>query len=113
MKRSRLRNKYWKNKNEVDKEAYKKQRNLCVSLLKKVKKSYFEKLQPSSICDNKMFWKAVKPLFSEKTVSTDNITLIENNIIISEDKKVAEIFNSFFQQCCQELKHRFLCTFLF
>ena len=43
MKRSRLRNKYRKNKSEANNEAYKKQRNFCVGLLKKVKKSYFEK----------------------------------------------------------------------
>ena len=96
MKRSRLRNKYRKNKNDVSEVAFKKQRNYCVSLLKKVKKSYFGKLQPSSICDNKMFWKTVKPLFSKEAVSTDNITLIENNVIISEDEKVAEIFNNYF-----------------
>jgi hypothetical protein len=83
--------------------AYKKQRNLCVDLLKKVKTSYFEKLQPSSICDNKTFWKTVKPLFSEKTMSTDNITLIENNIIVSEDEKVAEVFNSFFSNAVKNL----------
>ena len=62
MKRSRLRNKYRKNKNDISEVAFKKQRNYCVSLLKKVKKSYFGKLQPSSICDNKMFWKTVKPI---------------------------------------------------
>ena len=90
MKRSRLRNKYLKNKTETNKLAYKKQRNLCVNLLKKVKTSYFEKLKPSNICDNKKFWKTVKPLFSEKAMSTDKITLIENNVIVSEDQKVAE-----------------------
>ena len=103
MKRSRLRNRYRKNKSEMNKRAYKKQRNYCVSIYKKVKKSYFENLQPSSICDNKRFWKTVKPLFSEKNVSTDNITLIENNVIVSEDKKVAEIFNCFFSNAVKNL----------
>ena len=37
MKRSRLRNKYLKNRTETNKLAYKKQRNLCVNFLKKVK----------------------------------------------------------------------------
>ena len=87
----------------MNKESYKKQRNLCVSLLKKVKKSYFENLKPSSICDNKKFWKTVKPLFSDKIISTDNITLIENDVIVTEDKKVAEIFNSFFSNAVKNL----------
>ena len=65
----------------------KKQRNKCVSLLKEAKKAYFGNLQPSKICDNKKFWKTVNPLFTEKATSTDNITLIENNEIVSDDQK--------------------------
>ena len=95
MKRSRLKNKYLKNRTETNKLAYNKQRNLCVNFLKKVKSTYYERLQPSSICDNKKFWKTVKPLFSEKTMSTDKITLIENNALVSDDQNVAEIFNTF------------------
>ena len=52
MKRSRLRNLYLKNRTETNALAYRRQRNKCVSLLKGAKKVYFEKLQPSKICDN-------------------------------------------------------------
>ena len=96
MKRTRLKNKFLKNRTDANAIAYKKQRNLCVNLLKKVKRAYFEKLKPSSISDNKKFWKTVNPLFSEKTMSTENIALIENNAIVSEEHEVAEIFNSYF-----------------
>ena len=41
MKRSRLRNNFLKNKTEQNKTLYTKQRNYCVSLLKKSKKKYF------------------------------------------------------------------------
>ena len=103
MTRSRLRNKLRKEKTEANRLAYTKQRNICTNLLKKAKTSYFEKLKPSSICDNKNFWKAVKPLFSEKAVSIHNITLIENNKIVPEDDKVAEILNSFFSSAVKDL----------
>ena len=103
MKRSRLRNKYRKNKNVTNRIAYTKQRNVCVNLLKKIKKSYYENLQPSNISDNKKFWKTVKPLFSEKTMSSDKITLIENDLIISKDQEVAETFNSFFSNAVKNL----------
>ena len=103
MLRSRLRNKYRKNKTDRNKLAYNKQRNLCVNLLKKTKTSYFENLNPSNISDNKKFWSTVKPLFSEKAISTDKITLIENNVIISDDRKVAEIFNTFFSNAVKNL----------
>ena len=65
MSRSRLRNKYYKYNTDASALAYKKQRNKCVSLLKKATKTYFGNLNPSVICDNKKFWKTIKPLFSE------------------------------------------------
>ena len=104
MLRSRLRNKYYKDKTDASALAYKKQRNKCVSLLRKAKKTYFGNLNPSVICDNKMFWKIVKPLFSEQAVSTNSITLIENNIIIYDDTTITEIFNEFFRNAVKNLK---------
>ena len=44
MTRSRLRNKYIKNRNEENRVIYVKQRNYCVSLLRKSKKKYYENL---------------------------------------------------------------------
>ena len=41
------------------------------------------------------FWKTVKTS-DEQTLCIDNITLIENDAIVSDDKKVSEIFNEFF-----------------
>ena len=36
-------------------------------------------------------------------MSADNITLVENNNIITEDEKVAEVFNSFFSNAVNNL----------
>ena len=66
MKRSRLRNKYLKNNNEENRKLYAKQRNYCVSLLRKTKKTYYENLDERNVSDNKLFWKTVKPPLSEK-----------------------------------------------
>lgn len=44
----------------------------------------------------------MKPLLSEKT-TTDNITLVENNVMVSKDKEVAGIFNSFFSNAVKNL----------
>ena len=103
MKRSKLRNMFLKEKTEEYAKAYKRQRNKCVSLLKKAKKTYYEILSPSSICDNKTFWKSVKPLFTDKTTSTDNITLVENKLIVSDDETISEIFNDFFSNAVKNL----------
>ena len=43
MHRSRLKNNFNKNPNEDTRKLYKKQRNFCVSLLKKEKKNYYKK----------------------------------------------------------------------
>ena len=74
MFRSKLRNKYLILKAT---EAYQKQRNYCVSLLRKNKKEFYENLNPSLIADNKTFRKQVKPFFSDKTPRNRNITLLE------------------------------------
>ena len=69
--------------------------NYCVSLLKKTKKEYFGNLNEKNVCDNKTFWKTVKLFLSDKIVSKDQITLVENNEIISEDSDVAQTLKTF------------------
>ena len=103
MLRSKLRNKFYKEKNDFNFLAYKKQRNRCVSLLKNAKKSFYGNLNPSIVCDNKIFWKKVKPLFSEKGSCPQNITLIENNVITDDDKVISETFNEFFSNVVTNL----------
>ena len=46
---------------------------------------------------------SVGPLFNEKTVSTDSITLIEDNVMVSDDAKLSEIFNEFFGTAVKSL----------
>ena len=74
---------------------YNKQWNLCVSITRKVKRSYYENLDLKGITYTKKFCATVKPLFSNKIKSTENITLEENVKIISNDKELARIFNQF------------------
>ena len=46
--------------------------------------------------DNKRFWNVVKPKFTGKSKQKSKITLIENDEIISEEGKVAEILNDYY-----------------
>ena len=103
MHRARLKNRYHKFPTEKNKTLYKKHRNFCVSLLKKEKINYYNNLDLKVFEDNKMFWRAVKPLFSEKVKSQTNITLIENEKMITDKKEVAEILNTFFIEAVQNL----------
>ena len=103
MKRTRLLNRKRKSGDMGDEVAYRKQRNLCAGLLRKAKVAYYKNLKPAVICDNKKFWGAVKPLFSEKCVSADSITLVENGGVVTDDQQVADIFNDFFGGAVRDL----------
>ena len=61
-KRARLRNAYLKKRTEATKTAYNHQRNVCISFLRKSKRSYFENLNVNLVRDKKIFWKNVAPL---------------------------------------------------
>ena len=86
------------------KRKYASQRNYCVSLLRKTKKDYYEKLNEKDVNDNKTFWKTVKPFLSDKIVSKEQISLVENDEIISEESNVAQTLNFFFSNIVTNLK---------
>ena len=104
MTRTKLRNIFLQNKGEENKIRYTKQRNFCVSLLRKTKKRYYENLNEKSAVDNKLFWKTVKPLLSDKVMGKDHIHLAENDELIKTDLETAEVFNNFFSNIVQNLK---------
>ena len=96
MLRTKLRNKFLKQKTTETRSAYNKQRNIYVSILRKAKRSYFENLDIKNLSDHRKFWGTIKPLFSNKVRSNDYITLNENYLLIRNEYKIANIFNTFF-----------------
>ena len=92
-------------KTDADRIAYNKQRNYCVSLIRKEKKAYYSNLNIRDVTDNKTFWRKVK-LVSEKVNLQTRLLLVEkgNDLsdpeisseiekVISEDMEIAETFN--------------------
>ena len=77
MKRIRLRNIHVKKKTDTKRIACIKQRNYCVSLLRKTKKDYYANLNEKYVAVNKQFWRTVKPSLSDKVKSCEKITLVE------------------------------------
>ena len=104
MKRTRLRKCYLKIRSEQNRLSYVKQRNCCVSLLRKTKKDYYANLNVKDIVDNKQFWRTVKPLFSDKTKSNEKITLVEDETVTTQDEKNAELLNLSFSSAVKNLK---------
>ena len=97
MHRSKLKNNINKNPTEANKTIYNKQRYLCVSLLKKEKRKYYNNFDLNIFDDNRKFWQRIKPLFSDKQKALQNdIILVENNKIISDKEEIAEKMNTFF-----------------
>ena len=47
--------------------------------------------------DNKLFWKAIKPSFSDKIVTRDRIHLTENGEVFKTELETAEILNNLFR----------------
>ena len=77
MVRTRLRNNFLKNPVVPNKLGYTKQKNFCLSLLRKVKRKYFANL-------------------NEKNKSREKITLVKNEEVISDDVEVANTLNNYF-----------------
>ena len=48
--------------------------------------------------DNKLFWKTVKPFFSNKGSHRGNIKLIEGDKLLQDNNEVAEEVNNFFKE---------------
>ena len=78
--------------------------NYYVSLLWKTKKDHYANLNEKDVADNKQFWRAVKPLLSDKIKSSEKIALLEGDEIIIEDGENAEILNTFFSNAVKNLK---------
>ena len=103
MKCSRLRNTFLRDRTEMSRKKYKKQRNFCVNLSKKAKKDHFVNLDVNSVLDNRKFWQNVKPLFSNKVKAKTTIKLIENGETIDNEIKTAKIFNEYFVNTVKNL----------
>ena len=75
---------------------------LCLSF-KKNRKRYYENLNEKSVVDNKLFWKTVKPLISDKVAGKDKIHLIKSNELVKTGLETNEVLNNFFSNIVQNL----------
>ena len=103
MRRSYLEKIYLKKRTDHCLKAYKKQKNYCSRLYKKERKNFFSSLNLSFVEDNKLFWKTVKPFFSNKGDLGPNIKLVEKNELIQNDQEIANELNTFFKDTVSNL----------
>ena len=50
----------------------------------------------------KKFWKTIKPIFSNKNVTNESITLVKDENVISKNLNIAELFIKFFANIVSE-----------
>ena len=106
--RSRLQNRFFRNKTYENKSAYVKQRNYCSRLYKSERKKYYSNLDIKFLTD-KRFWNIMKPFFSEG-ITPNSITLIEEDKIMSSDVDVATKF--IFCRCCYNTEYKYTTEYL-
>ena len=103
MKHSRFRNQFLRDRTDIFREKYKKQRNLCVSFFKKTKKDILTNLDMKSVTDNKKFWQTVNSLFFNKVKTKTVIKLVKNDEMIDGESEIANIFNEYFVNIVKKL----------
>ena len=60
-------------------------------------------LNVKDVVDHKKFWKTIKNFFSGKSNNSENISLIESGNLLTDDFKIAETFNKYFQNLVPNL----------
>ena len=85
MLRSEWRNKYVSEKSEEASLLHKKQRHVCVFLLKKARKEYYKNLDLHNVTDTKTFWKTVKPIRRNKVKTCYTISLIQKSTVTTSE----------------------------
>ena len=85
--RSKLRNKFLKDKTNEARTKYRKQRNISVHLLRRAKRNYYNDLDLSNVTDNGKFCKTIRPLFANKIKVKNKITLDEDSQSILKTTK--------------------------
>ena len=63
----------------------------------------YENLNINLITGNRKFWENIKSSFSDKSISSSNIILYDNEVLISNENKLDETFNSYFSNIALKL----------
>ena len=97
----------------MTKKTYNKQGNKYVNLLKKTKIiKHTIWIWTWKTIDDKKFWKTVKIFFSDKSNNFENISLIENGKLLTNDFEFGETFNKYFQNLVPNLDFKVLKNLL-
>ena len=103
MTRTSLLNKYREDNSARNLFADKRQRNLCIKLLRKSKKDFYNSLNVKRTTDKRKFWQPIKPNFNDKTPRDQRITLVDGDNVVTEEKDVAKKYKDRFEKIMEIL----------
>ena len=90
--RDQMKRKFYKSRDSLERENYRKMWNEVVSMRRKAAIQHFTK-----ICEGKSFWQTIIPYInSRKNKNTGLIVLKEEEKLIRDKQQVSETFNEFF-----------------
>ena len=67
-----------------------------MKLIRKTKEDYFQNSNIRDLSDNRKFWKTIKPYFTNKGLNSNKLLVEEKGNLVSNEKQLATIMNSFF-----------------
>ena len=76
--------------------AYKQYRNKLNSLLAQAEKQYYHDLFTANKCNIRKSWQIIKRLINKSSAVSAQSVFKHNNILLSDGKEIANVFNNFF-----------------
>ena len=100
--RNKLKNRYFKNRNNINWDMYRRQRNKVTKLKRMSVRNYFEDRCKYDV-NGKIFWKTIKPFMSDKGLTNNSVILKEGPNIVTDSNELADIFNGYFSTIANEI----------
>ena len=99
MRRSHLEKVYYKDKSE----HIRNRKAFAAHCIKKERTWFFNNLNPSFVTNNKLFWKTIKPFFSNQGNYRSQIKLAEKDEVLQDNDLIAKELNKFFKNAVSAL----------
>ena len=97
-----LRRKFNKFGDNLSWSRYKHQRNLVTSMKRQSIQQYFNE-RCNSTTNSRSFWKTVRPFMVESSNRDNNISLCDNDVVITKPSDVCSVFNEYFINIANDL----------
>ena len=102
-KKHQLHNRFLKSRTRQNWQSFRKQRNLCEKLKRNSIRQYMNEKCAISKSEPKEFWQTISPYLSDKNKSSEGLQLIEGDMLLSDAKNVADLFNEKFTTIADEI----------